>query len=53
MYKCCFLHLPEINGKPDISSLKMMMLKNRLDGWKKEVRILGYTPVVYLNYWED
>ena len=46
-------HLPEINGKPDISSLKMMMLKNRLDGWKKEVRILGYTPVVYLNYWED
>ena len=46
-------HLPEINGKPDISSLKMMMLKNRLDGWKKEVRILGYIPVVYLNYWED
>lgn len=46
-------HLPEINGKPDISSLKMMMLKNRLDTWKKEVRILGYTPVVYLNYWED
>lgn len=46
-------HLPEVNGKPDISSLKMMMLKNRLDAWKKEVRILGYTPVVYLNYWED
>ena len=46
-------HLPEVNGKPDISSLKMMMLKNRLDVWKKEVRILGYTPVVYLNYWED
>lgn len=46
-------HLPEINGKPDISSLKMLMLKNRLDAWKKEVRILGYTPVVYLNYWED
>lgn len=45
-------HLPEINGKPDISSLKMMMLKNRLDAWKKEVRILGYTPVVCLNYWE-
>ena len=45
-------HLPEVNGKPDLSSLKMVMLKNRLDAWKKEVRILGYTPVVYLNYWE-
>lgn len=45
--------LPDINGKPDISSLKMVMLKNRLDAWKKEVRILGYTPVVYLNYWEE
>lgn len=45
-------HLPEIAGKPDISALKMMMLKNRLDEWKKEVRILGYTPKVYLNYWE-
>lgn len=46
-------HLPEKNGKPDLSSLKMIMLKNRLDEWKKEVRILGYTPIVYLNYWED
>lgn len=45
-------HLPDVNGKPDISSLKMIMLKNRLDAWKKEVRILGYTPIVYLNYWE-
>lgn len=44
--------LPEVNGKPDLSSLKMIMLKNKLDVWKKEVRILGYTPVVYLNYWE-
>lgn len=44
--------LPEANGKPDLSSLKMIMLKNKLDAWKKEVRILGYTPVVYLNYWE-
>ena len=46
-------HLPEVNGKPDISQLKMIMLKNRLDAWKKEVRILGYTPIVYLNYWEE
>ena len=44
--------LPTIDGKPDISALKMIMLKNRIDAWKKEVRILGYTPVVYLNYWK-
>ena len=41
------------NGKPDLSSLKMITLKNRLDEWKKEVRILGYSPVIYLNYWKD
>lgn len=29
------------------------MLKNRLDEWKKSVRVAGYTPVVYLNYWES
>lgn len=46
-------HLEYKNGKPDLSSLKMITLKNRLDEWKKEARILGYTPVVYLNYWKD
>ena len=34
-------HLPDVNGKPDISSLKMIMLKNRLDAWKKK-----------LEYWD-
>ena len=28
-------HLPEVNGKPDLFSLKMVILKNRLDTWKK------------------
>lgn len=45
--------LPTVNGKPDISALKMIMLKNRLDAWKKEVRLLGYNPIVYLNYWKE
>lgn len=44
-------HLPLINDKPDLSKLRMIMLKNRLDSWKKEVRLLGYKPVIYLNYW--
>lgn len=44
-------HLPLINDKPDLSKLRMIMLKNRLDSWKKEVRLLGYKPIIYLNYW--
>ncbi len=42
--------LPNIDGKPDINKLDMLMLKNKLDIWKKEVRVLGYEPVVYINY---
>lgn len=39
-----------IDGKPDINQLDMLILKNRLDSWKKEVRILGYKPIIYVNY---
>ena len=45
-------HLPIIENKPDLSKLGMVMLKNRLDSWKKEVRLLGYKPIIHLNYWE-
>lgn len=38
------------DGKPDINRLDMLMLKNRLDQWKKEVRLQGYTPIIYVNY---
>lgn len=38
------------NGSPDIGVLKMLMLKNKLDAWKKEVRLLGLTPQIYINY---
>ncbi len=34
----------------DLSSLKMLMLKNRIDQWSKEVRLAGYKPVIYINY---
>lgn len=40
----------EKNGQPNLNELDMLMLKNKLDIWKKEVRILGYTPLVYVNY---
>lgn len=40
----------EVDGIPDINSLNMLMLKNRLDQWKKEVRLQGYKPLIYINY---
>ena len=37
-------------GMPDLTELNMLLLKNKIDDWKKEVRLLGYTPVIYVNY---
>lgn len=43
--------LPIIEGnKVDLRSLDMLMLKNRIDQWKKEVRLAGYKPIIYINY---
>lgn len=38
------------NGQPDLNNLNMIMLKNKLDSWKKEVRLQGLNPIVYINY---
>lgn len=44
-------HLPtDEDNKVDLSSLEMLMLKNRIDQWKKEVRLAGLTPIIYVNY---
>lgn len=40
-------------GEPDLNKLEMLMLKNRLDQWKKEVRLQGLKPIVYINYKRD
>lgn len=45
--------LSNVDGKPDINELDMLILKNRLDSWKKEVRINGYKPIIYINYVVD
>ena len=37
-------------GMPDLTELNMLSLKNKIDNWKKEVRLLGYTPIIYVNY---
>lgn len=39
-----------VDRKPDINKLDMLVLKNKIDSWKKEVRVLGYKPVIYINY---
>lgn len=46
-------HLEDADGKPDINKLEMLMLKNRLDQWKKEVRVQGFQPLIYINYRTD
>ncbi|MGN0621255.1 MAG: DUF6119 family protein [Porcipelethomonas sp.] len=43
-------HIEREDGKPDINLLDMLMLKNRLDQWKKEVRIQGFKPLIWINY---
>lgn len=43
-------HIEDEEGKPDLNKLDMLMLKNRLDYWKKEVRLMGIKPVIYINY---
>ena len=30
--------------------LNMLILKNRLDQWKKEVRLAGFQPEIWINY---
>ncbi|MBW4843960.1 MAG: TIGR04141 family sporadically distributed protein [Lachnospiraceae bacterium] len=42
--------LTDTQNKVDLSSLDMLMLKNRIDQWKKEVRLAGYNPIIYINY---
>ena len=43
-------HIEDESGKPDITKLKMLMLKNRIDNWKKAVLLAGCKPIIYINY---
>ena len=43
-------HIEDADGRPQLNQLDMLMLKNRLDQWKKEVRLQGFTPIIYINY---
>lgn len=43
-------HIEDESGYPRLERLDMLMLKNRIDQWKKEVRLQGFTPMIYINY---
>ena len=43
-------HIEDSNGVPVLDKLKMLMLKNRLDQWKKAVRLMGLKPIIFINY---
>ena len=44
-------HIEE-DGVPNINLLEMLLLKNKIDQWKKEVRLQGLKPIIYINYKE-
>lgn len=46
-------HIEDKSGKPQLDQLDMLMLMNRLDQWKKEVRLQGFKPLIYINYRTD
>ena len=41
------------DGTININQLKMLTLKNKLDDWKREVRLAGYVPIVRINYYDS
>ncbi len=43
-------HIEDNNGVPVLDKLNMLMLKNRLDQWKKAVRLMGMKPIIMINY---
>lgn len=43
-------HIEDKSGYPQLNQLDMLMLKNRLDQWKKEVRLQGLKPLIFINY---
>ncbi|MCM3732726.1 TIGR04141 family sporadically distributed protein [Fictibacillus nanhaiensis] len=42
--------LPLDGNKPDLNKIDMIILKNKLDYWKKEVRLMGFKPIIRINY---
>lgn len=39
-----------VDGGPDINELNMIILKSKIDEWKKEVLLAGKHPLIKINY---
>ena len=47
-------HLPLLDDdRVDLTKLKMLMLLNQLDYWKKQVKLNNLQPIIYINYYSD
>lgn len=42
--------LSVINGRVNIQELNLLVFKNKLNDWKREMRHLGFEPVVFIGY---
>ena len=42
--------IPLKNNTLDWDALNMLILKNKLDSWKKAVRLAGFQPEIWINY---
>ena len=42
--------LSVVNGKVNIEELNLLVFKNKLNDWKREMRNLGFEPVLYIGY---
>jgi len=42
--------LPTVNGKVNLAALKMIVFKNKLDTWQKEMRQHNFNPILRVCY---
>lgn len=47
---CIWLILERDTKINSLNDLNIIILKNKLDYWKKQVRLLGYKPLIRINY---
>lgn len=47
---CIWLILVRDTKINSLNDLNIIILKNKLDYWKKQVRLLGYNPLIRINY---
>lgn len=49
---CIWIILDRKTKIKSLNDIRSIIFKNKLDNWKKEVRLMGYTPIVKISYKE-